>query len=111
ERTHPVDRQQTQHEEDPLAQVRDVEDVLQRLDHRATTSQVPPAAVILSRAPWVKCCATTCSGRSISPPPRILRPSRPSRRTIPASSSSAAPTRVPASSRGRRPRAPTLTSL
>src|SRR5262249_12183612 len=61
-------------EDDPLAQVRDREDVREALEgaHRGITSQRPPAASIRALAPAENLWAETVSALPISPPPRIL---------------------------------------
>src|SRR6185295_5339192 len=73
-----VDRQQAEGEEDPLAQVRDGEDVAEAFNHACSSSQRPPAASIFSRADLLNLLATTRSGLPISPSPSTLtlRPAR-----------------------------------
>src|ERR1017187_6765371 len=76
-RTDPVDREQPEREEHTLPQVRDREDVAERLEdlhYRATTSQRPPAASIFFFAPSVKWCAETTSAFLSSPEPRTFTP-------------------------------------
>ena len=54
----PVDRQQAEREQDPLAQIRDREDVAEALEITpGSSSQVPPAASIFSRADLQNLCA------------------------------------------------------
>ena len=69
----PVDRQQAEGEQDPLAQVRDGEDVAETLlNHACSSSQVPPAASILARADLLNLFAVTRSALPISPSPSTL---------------------------------------
>src|SRR6202035_2132985 len=68
-----IDRQEAEGEEDPLAQVRDAEDVAETFDHAESSSQRPPAASILARADLLNLWADTVRAREISPSPKTLR--------------------------------------
>src|SRR5216684_2827177 len=76
----PVDRKHSQREQNPLAQVRDAEDVRQLppdwkyalLSHYCKTSTLPPALVIFSVADLENLCACTVMAMVSSPSPRIF---------------------------------------
>src|ERR1700719_5347453 len=68
----PVDREHGQRKQNPLAQVRDAEDIRQLLKHYCKTSILPPALVIFSCADLENLCACTVSAILSSPSPRIF---------------------------------------
>src|SRR5580704_10286855 len=68
----PVDRKHGQRKQNPLAQVRDAEDVSQLLKHYCKTSTLPPALVIFSCADLENLCACTVIAIVNSPSPRIF---------------------------------------
>src|SRR5216684_8352960 len=76
----PVDGEHSQREQNPLAQVRDAEDVRQLppdwkyalIEHYCKTSNLPPALVIFSCADLENLCACTVMADFSSPSPRIL---------------------------------------
>src|SRR5580704_15046850 len=76
----PVDREHSQREQDPLAQVRDTEDVRHLppdwhyplFSHYCKTSTLPPALVIFSVADLENLCACTVMAIVNSPSPRIF---------------------------------------
>src|SRR5216684_5074490 len=76
----PVDGEHSQREQNPLAQVRDAEDVRQLppdwkyalLSHYCKTSTLPPALVIFSVADLENLCARTVIAMVSSPSPRIF---------------------------------------
>src|SRR5882724_1227265 len=90
-----INRQHQEGIEDPLLEVGNAEDVLDRVDHArlapaaseplTRTSALPPAATILATACLLNRCALTTRAFLISPSPRILRPASSFLRT-PASS-------------------------
>ncbi len=98
-RSDPVDREQPEREEDPLPEVRDREDVAERLEdlHADRTSQRPPAASIFFFAPSVNLWAETTSAFLRSPVPSTLSP-------WPLPLHDAGGLRGPPESRSRRPR-------
>src|SRR6185503_1375070 len=65
-----IHREQPEREGQPLAQVRDREDVAEALDHSSV--QLPPAASIFSRATRLNLSALTWSAPLTSPSPRIF---------------------------------------
>ncbi len=73
-RAQPIHGQHQEREEDPLAQVRHVEDVGEALEgaQRDSTSQRPPAASIPALAEAENLCAETVRAFCILPSPRIL---------------------------------------
>src|SRR6185369_5327365 len=68
----PVDREQTEGEEHPLPEVRNVENVAETFDHAGSSSQRPPAASILARAEALNLWAETVRAFDSSPLPRTL---------------------------------------
>src|SRR6516225_6570575 len=73
----PVDEEESQGKQDPLAQIRDAEDVRQLFQHycpafTVKTSTLPPALVIFSCADFENLCALTVRATFNSPSPRTF---------------------------------------
>src|SRR6266567_2943780 len=68
----PIDRQQSEGEQNSLAQVGNAKYVGELIEHYCKTSNLPPALVIFSCADFENLCACTVIADVSSPSPRIL---------------------------------------